>query len=524
MGGKAGKRGKAQMDGRTPVLIGAGQYTYKGSPAESPSPLDLLQRACGAAAADAGLALAQLGEVDTLYVVGFAVEAGGSGARTRLPRPLNPPKSLARRLGAAPRTAAYSHMGGNTPQMLINTACEAIAKGESDVALITGAEFLGSLTKRMKLGLGFEGWDDGEVEPPQRIGDPRPGATPQEAAHGLGYPVNTYPLFENAYRAHKGWSLEAHRQRLGALFAPFTRVAAANPHAWFPTARSAEELITVSEANRMVGFPYPKYLNAIMEVDQSAALILTSVDKARALGVDPARWVFLHGCADAADLWYPLERQDYHSSPAMRLTGKLALEMAGKSLADMDYFDLYSCFPIAVEIACEEAGLSLDDPRGLTLTGGLPYFGGPGNNYAMHGIAEAAARCRAKPGSFAMTTGNGWFLTKQSCGIWSTAPLAGPWARQDPKRLQAEIDALPHPPIIAEPDGPAVVETYTVVHDREGARLGIVIGRDEAGRRFVANTRTEPAVLAELESREGVGRRGRVRHDRERNLNLIELD
>jgi acetyl-CoA C-acetyltransferase len=512
------------MDSRTPVLIGAGQFTYKGPLAESPTPLDLLERATRLAAADAGLGAETLAALDTLYVVGFAVDAGGEGARTQLPRPRNAPKSLAKRLGAQPRTQAYSHMGGNTPQMLANSVCDAIANGESEFALITGAEFLGSLTKRMKQGLGFAGWDDEEAEPPARIGDPRPGTTPQEIAHGLAYPVNTYPLFENAYRARKGWSLDEHRRRLGELFAPFTRMAAANPHAWFPVARSAEELVTVSEANRMVGFPYPKYLNAIMEVDQSAALILTSVQKARELGVDPAKWVFLHGCADAADLWYPLERQNYHSSPAMRLTSKLALEMAGKSLADMDFFDLYSCFPVAVEIACEEAGLSVDDPRGLTLTGGLPYFGGPGNNYAMHGIAEAVARCRARPGSFAMTTGNGWFLTKQSCGIWSTAPVAGAWRRQDPKLLQAEIDALPHPEIIAAPDGPAKIETYTVVHDRAGYRLGIVIGRDAQGRRFVANTDSDPAVLAELESREGVGRPGRVRHDRERNLNRFELD
>ncbi len=505
----------------TPVLIGAGQFTYKDDPLASPSPLELLKISALAAASDAGLTPQALAGLDTLMVVGFAVDApGAGGSRSALPRPRNPPKSLARALGAQPRTQAYSHMGGNTPQSLVNEVCARIARGEAAFALIAGCEFLGSLTKRMKAAVGFDGWDDGETSEPERIGDPRPGVSAYEAAHGLAFPVNTYPLFENALRARDRRSLEAHARRMGELFAPFTRVAAANPYAWFPVARTAEELITVTEHNRMVGYPYPKYLNAIMEVDQSAAVILTSLGKARELGVGRDRCVFLHGCADAADLWNPLDRQDFHSSPAMRLTSRKALEMAGKSIDEIELIDLYSCFPVAVEIACEEQGIALDDPRGLTVTGGLPYFGGPGNNYAMHAIATLVQRLRARPGAFGMATGNGWYLTKQSVGVYSTAPIQGEWTREDPAVLQREIDALPHPEVIETPEGEAVIEAYTVTHDRGGYRSGIVVGRDAAGRRFVAVTPDDPAVLRDLESREGVGRAGTVgRHpDGKRNL------
>ncbi|HWU81833.1 MAG TPA: acetyl-CoA acetyltransferase, partial [Caulobacter sp.] len=388
--------------------------------------------------------------------------------------------------------------------------CERIAEGESDLALVTGAEFLGSLMKRMKGGLGFDGWGDDLDSAPQRIGDPRPGVTKQEAAHGLGYPVNTYPLFENALRARDGRSIEDHQKQLGALFSPFTKVAAANPHAWFPTERSAEDLVTVTDRNRMIGFPYPKYLNAIMEVDQSAAVLIASVRKARELGVPEDRWVFLHGCADASDLWYPLDRQNYHSSPAMRLTGERALEMAGIGLEDLDLIDLYSCFPSAVRIGAEELGLALDDPRGLTVTGGLPYFGGPGNNYALHAIAEMAVKLRERPGAYGLSTANGWFLTKQSVGIYSTKPIEGRWERQSPAVIQSKIEVLPHPEIVERPEGRATIETYTVVHGREGVRMGIVIGRDDQNRRFVAQTPDDAAVLHDLESREGVGRTGSV--------------
>ena len=504
----------------TPVLIGAGQFTYRGSAAESPTPLQLLKIAAERAAEDAGLRASALSGLDALAVVGFTIDAPGQLAQMPIPRMKNAPASFAKAVGAKPAWSVYSYMGGNTPQQVVNTLCERIANGEAELGLAVGAEFLGSLMKRVKAGVGFDGYGDDEQDEPQRIGDGRPGVTPYEAAHGLNFPTNTYPLFENALRARDGRSIADHNRRMGELFAPFTEVAAKNPYSWFPKARSAEELVAVSDDNRMVGFPYPKYLNAIIQVDQSAGVLIASAKKARELGVPEDRWVFLHGCADASDLWYPLERQNYHSSPAMRLTGKRALEMADISIDDVKFIDLYSCFPSAVEIGAEELGLSLDDPRGFTLTGGLPYFGGPGNNYAMHGIAEVMSRLRANPGEWGLTTANGWFLTKQSNGVYSSNRVEGRWERQDSKVIQSQIDALPHPEIVEQPQGRATVETYTVIHAREGYRDGVIIGRDEQDRRFVAVTPNDEATLRDLESREGVGRTGTVaRHpDGKRNL------
>ncbi|MHB8528933.1 MAG: acetyl-CoA acetyltransferase [Caulobacteraceae bacterium] len=499
------------MRDRTPVLIGQGQFTFRGRPDEAPSPLRLIETAAVRAAADAGLTAAALAATDGIGVVGFTFDAPGALARLPVPRLTNPPASLAAKLGAKPRWSVYTHMGGNSPQQLINTICERIAAGENELVVATGAEFLGSLMRRLKQGLSFDDYPDEEREPPERVGESRSGVSEQEAAHGLNLPVNTYPLFENALRARDRRSLAEHQQRLGRLFSPFTRVAAANPYAWFPIERRPEELIEVSPENRMVSYPYPKYLNAIMQVDQSAAVIIASVGKARELGISEDRFVFLHGCADAADLWFPLDRQNYHSSPAMRLTGQRALEMAGIGIADLGFIDLYSCFPSAVEIGAEELGLAIDDPRGLTVTGGLPYFGGPGNNYAMHSVATMMERLRAAPGSWGLATANGWYLTKQSTGVYSTtAPKEG-FRRQSPNVIQSRIDVLPHPEVIERPSGPARIETYTVVHSREGYRMGIVIGRDAQDRRFVANTPADEATLGAMEASEQIGRHGEVR-------------
>lgn len=500
------------MDERTPVLIGAGQFTYRGDPASSPSPTTLLKIAAERAAADAGIGAEGLAAIDTLAVVGFTIDAPGS-KRGMIPHSTNPPALLSKMIGAAPRWSVYSEMGGNTPQYLINMLAERIAKGEAELALTVGCEFLGSAMKRMGKGLSFDDWkavEDETLETPTRVGDPRAGNTPYEAKHGLNRPINIYPLFENALRARDRRSLADHQKQLGRLFSSFSKVAAKNPEAWFPTERAPEELVDVSEKNRMIGYPYPKLLNAIMEVDQAAGAIVCSVKKARELGVPQSKWVYLHGCADAADLWHPLDRQDFHSSPAMRLTGQRAFEMAGVGLDKIDYIDLYSCFPVAVEIGAEELGIPLDDPRGLTVTGGLPYMGGPGNNYVMHSVAVMHRKLTEAPGKYGLVTGNGWYLTKQSTGIYSTTPPDKPFEREDPALLQREIDALPHPDVIESPQGTATIETYTVVHKREGPFMAIVVGRDANGRRFAANTPDDPATLAGLEASEQVGRTGTV--------------
>lgn len=506
---------------RTPVLIGAGQYTYRGDPLASPPPLASMHVAATAAARDAGLSVQALANADLVGVVGFTIDSGGGGGR--FPHLGNPPRALAEALGAHPAHTVYSYMGGNTPQALVNWASERIACGEADFVLLAGAEFLGGLRKKLAAGADLAAYGAGGAGgEPERFGDPRAGCTPQEAAHGLSAPVNTYPLFENALRAHRGEGLAEHAARMGALFAPFTTVAAKNPNAWFPKAWTPADLAVPGPDNRMIGYPYPKRLNAIMDVDQAACVLMTSSERADALGVAADKRVYLHGCADAAELWNPLDRVNYHSSPAIGLCAREAFAMAGKTPADLSFIDLYSCFPVAVELACAEIGLAENDPRGLTVTGGLPYFGGPGNNYVMHSIAEMMARLRAKPGAYGLVTANGWYLTKHAFGIYSTESTEGAWKRRDPKTYQGEIDALDHPEIVFAPEGEATIETYTVTHAREGYRSGIVIGRDGRGRRFVANTPADEDTLKELESREGVGRLGSVTSEEGRNLFIPE--
>ncbi|MCZ6641536.1 MAG: acetyl-CoA acetyltransferase [Gammaproteobacteria bacterium] len=495
----------------TPVLVGAGQYMERPQHLDDAlSPSDMMELTAQRAAEDAGLTKAALAQLDRIIVVNSV----GRG----IP---NPTAALARRLGAESCDQLLTITGGNTPQMLVNQTAEAIARGEVSMVLLAGAEALDTVLKARQAGIRLD-WDEGEFADPVLVSREKAAASGVEQAHAMVAPINTYPLFENALRHHYGRSFEVHQAALGELCAPFTDVAAANPFAWFPIRRSGEEIATASADNRYVGYPYTKFMNAIIRVNQSAAVLLTSEAKAQALGIDSSRYVYLHGCADANDIWYVSERLNYHSSPAIRAIGKQALKTAGRTIDEIGYFDLYSCFPSAVETARDMLGIPEGDPRPLSVTGGLPYFGGPGNNYVMHSVAAMMARLRASPGEFGIVTGNGWYLTKHSLGIYSTTRPARDFIRDNPQILQERIDRVEHPLSTPTPSGSATVETYTVLFDRQGEpERGLIIGRLDNGARFVAFTSNEATLLNNLTSESPIGRRGQVH--RAGSTNLFEF-
>lgn len=210
-----------------------------------------------------------------------------------------------------------------------------------------------------------------------------------------------------------------------------------------------------------------------------------------------------------------LARQDLGASPALALAYRQALAAAGVGSADIEHLDLYSCFPIAVFTALDALGLRPDDPRGLTLTGGLPCFGGPGNNYSMHALAEVVQRCRARPGSRGLVGANGGLMSVHAVGVYSTTPRA--FEPADDRAAQQHIAALPAPPFDSCPQGPARVESYTVRHDRQGpAQLNVVGRLDAGGARFIANEADRQTLDAVAEA-DGLQHRLWVQGGSERN-------
>lgn len=482
------------------VVIGCGQIVQRDvPPAEALEPVALMERAARAAAEDAGLGPGGLEGLDAVVAVQVLGWPYASAAHR-----------LAAGLGALRAHEIDTGVGGNSPQSAVDAMARRIARGEIRTALVAGAEAIRSRRRARKEGVALAWTRDEAPAGPgrERLGEERPGVSPREERHGMALPSHVYPLFENALRARLGRDLDEHRRKLGALWSRFSEIAAANPHAWFRTVRSAEEIATVTETNRMVAYPYTKYLNAVMEVDQGAAVIVASSSAAQALGVPRDRFVYLWGSGEAAeDPWFVSERPRLDRCPAQAIAIEAALAEAGVEAEALRAFDLYSCFPVAVELACEALGIAEDDPRPLTLTGGLTFGGGPGNAYSLHGIARMVEHLRAH-GGLGLVTALGWFLTKHAAGVYGAEPPP-PGRARAPRPLVREAG----PPLAEAPSGAGVVETYTVVHGRDGApERGIVLGRDASGCRFVANTPSDRALLEAVEARELVGAPGRLSH------------
>lgn len=492
------------MTDLNPVLVGCGQIVQRDVDlGEARGPVELMVEAARRAADDARLSRENLGTVDSIGVVNILSWKYS-----------NPIRLLGEAIGAQPSEEIYTTLGGNSPQWLVNETAAKIASGTTRLALLAGGEALSSVASAGKKGVQLDWWSGGEGRPTV-VGDRRPGANEHERAGGLLLPIQVFPLFETGLRARLGRGVEAHRRRLGELCSRFTEVAAENPYAWFRRRLDADTIWKASPQNRMVGFPYTKYMNAIMSVDQAAAVLMTSVAHARKLGIPEERWIYLRASADATDRWFVSERRNYHSSPAIGVAMRRALEAAEVERDELTHLDLYSCFPVAVQIARAELGLSEDDPRPLTVTGGLPYAGGPGSNYTMHAIATMVDELRGKPEARGLVSALGWYLSKHSFGIYAGSPSTSGWRRAPDYDDSAE-GGDPPPPFSVEAEGQAVVETCTVSFDREGAPAdGIVVGRlaaDRRGARFVARTPGEAGLLEPLLSDAAVGTKGTVRH------------
>jgi acetyl-CoA C-acetyltransferase len=477
------------IDPRTPCVIGVGQRTVHPGTGPSAEPLALWDEVCRAAAADAQAKSDVLAAADSLQVVHC------------MAWPYDVPVDrLADSLGIAPKHRFYSGIGGTTPQVLVDDAAEAIIRGDMDLAVITGAEALDTKRQAKKTGERLPWSFKAEKPAPFPFEAP---FHPAETAHNVFQAWLTFPVFDIARRARLGVSPDDYRQKIAQLLAPMSRVAATNPYAWFPKARSVAELREATPENRMVGYPYTKYEVSIMDVDMAAAVVVASHAKADELGVPMERRVYLRGWCYATDPVYVAEHRDLFRSPAMVGASAEAFRCAGTAIDNIAHIDLYSCFASSVHLACDALGIKTDDARGLTVTGGLPFAGGAGSNYMLHSIATMVDVLRNDPGSQGLVTGVGMHMTKHCYAVYSTTP--GDVIVPDQKDVQLSLNAREPVPITDVHAGPVTVASYTVAHGRDGApEWGLVIGDIGDGTRAYGKVE-DAALMAEMGAREFVG-------------------
>src|SRR5580704_2431541 len=387
---------------RIPVIVGVGEITDRPSEiTDGLEPLALLVEALKRAEADSGAAL--LGEIDSLDVVNFL------SWRYR-----DPEKLLSSRLGIHPKHAYYGPVGGESPVRYLHEAAQRIARGESSVAAICGAEAQSTATKAERAGITLP-WTPfaHDVEEPKR------GAAfqkPTAVKLGVFRPVTVYPFYEAASSAHWGQTPREAMAESGQLWATYSDVASQNPNAWLKRRFAADEITTPTPDNRLIAWPYTKLMVANPMVNMGGAILMTSLAKARAAGISEDRLIYALGGASAEEPRDYLLRDQFYESHPQNAVLNAVMELVEGDGRKFDAIELYSCFPCVPKMARRTLGLSADVQP--TVTGGLTFFGAPLNTYMTHAACAMVRKLRngAKLG---LLYGQGGFVRKHHALVLS---------------------------------------------------------------------------------------------------------
>ncbi len=483
------------IDGRTPVLVGAAALQQHGDdPLATDDAVTLMTRAVEHAAADTGAR----GLLERAQLV--AVPKGMWAYH-------DPGRIVARRVGAVDARTARFELGV-LQQSLLARACHAIQHDGLDVAIVCGGEAKYRALRAAILG----------VEAPESVADPAASepdevVTPAddilhrvEITRMLPVPARQYAVIDTTLRAADGVSVDEHRREVARLWASFSAVAQRNPDAWNRTAVTEQTLLG-DESNPMLATPYTKLHCSQWNVDQAAALILCSVETARAFGVPADRWVFPHALVESNFMTPLVSRSEIHRNPAMRAVGERVAAIAGVAASDCAHLDLYSCFPSAVRLQLRELGI--DPTRELTVTGGMTFGGGPLNNYTFQSLAKMCTLLREEPDVYGLVTAVSGIVTKYGAAVWSCRPPEAATAIVGDVSDAARA-ATPLVPVDEDFAGTATVAGYTVVHERGAPVAGVAVVDTPSGARTVA-TSTDAGVAKAMTVDEWIGRRVAVR-------------
>ncbi len=456
---------------RIPVIIAGGQVNDRPDiPADGMDSLELMVTALHAADTDGGGGL--LAGLDSLGIVdqiSFREMGNLCGP-------------LATAIGANPAINYQSDAPhGDTPIRLLNEAANRIGAGEIKLAAVVGAEALRTAAARVAA-------NAADGKPVNAMRDLAKGREPGYVQqHGLSTPVDVYPLYENAGRFAYGQTLAEGQTESGLIWSQFSQIAAGNEAAWLRQPVSAQDIITPSEKNRPIAFPYNKLMVANSAVNQGAAFIIASLAEARRRGIPDDRMIYVGMGAAAKEDAYFLKRDRFDRSNSMDVSIRRTLILNGLSVADIDLVELYSCFPCVPKMARRTLGWAADRPA--TVFGGLTFGGGPIANYMSHAVICMAQKLREGQGRVGFLFANGGFATDNHCIILSRNPIDAARFPQD-FDYQGEADAArdPIPQLDKDYVGAATIETYTVFYDRAGiAKAGVVVAKTPQGARTLAH-------------------------------------
>ena len=457
-------------DDRIPVIVGVGEITDR--PADLKSglePLALLEQALKRAEQDSGGKL--LGDIESLDVVNFL------SWRYR-----DPEIRLSEKLGIKPKHAYYGPVGGESPIRYLHEAAQRIARGECSVAAVCGAEAQSTATKAQRAGVELP-WTPFAHDVPE----PKRGAAfqkPMAVKLGVFRPVTVYPFYEAATSAHWGQTPREAMAESGQLWSTYSNVASQNPNAWLKRRVTSEEITTPSADNRLIAWPYTKLMVANPTVNMGAAVLITSLAKARAAGIAEDRLIYVWGGASAEEQRDYLIRDQFIQSHPQNAVLEAVMDLVGGSGKAFDAIELYSCFPCVPKMARRTLGLGPDVQP--TVTGGLTFFGAPLNTYMTHAACAMVRKLR-DGANLGLLYGQGGFVTKHHALVLSRQRPVAALAQETSVQAEADRHRGAVPEFVTEANGKGSIESFTVIYGRNNeVEHGVVMLRTEQNTRALA--------------------------------------
>src|SRR3979411_3303943 len=470
-------------DNRIPVIVGVGEIVDRPKTiCEALEPLAVLVEALKRAEQDSGGKL--LGEIQSLDIVNFL------SWRYR-----DPQIQLSDRLGIKPAHAYYGPVGGESPIRYLHEAAQQIARGECSVAAVCGAEAQSTATKaeRAKVDLPWTPFAHDVPEPKRGAAFQKPMAVKL----GVFRPITVYPFYEAATSAHWGQTPRGAMAESGQLWSTYSNVASENPNAWLKRRFAPEEITTPTPDNRLIAWPYTKLMVANPTVNMGAAVLMTSLAKARAAGIAQDRLIHVWGGASAEEPRDYLVRDQFYESHPQNAVLKAVMDLVEGDGKKFDHIELSSGFPCVPKMARRTLGLEPDVQP--TVTGGLTFFGAPLNTYMTH-AAVAMVRKLRSGAKLGLLYGQGGFVTKHHALVLSRQAPHDALAQDTSVQSEADRRRGAVPDFVTEADGKGSVESFTVIYGRGGdVEHGVVMLRTPDNARALARVPAhDGATLAHL--------------------------
>jgi len=387
--------------------------------------------------------------------------------------------SLSTKLKLSPKRAVLGPSGGQTPLKYIHEAAKRIAEGRSEMAAIVGGEAQFSLISAQRAGK-TPPWSDFAKDGPN-FADTSGAINSLSLSLGLYLPLNVYGLFESATAHHWEQTPKQADEETAAILETSSAIAAVNPYSWGPVNMSGEAILTPTPKNRIVAWPYTKSMVASMNVNQSAAIIITSLKTALEMGISEEKCVFITQGAGANEPSDFLARGNYYESPAQTAV----LEALKTEHSSHEAVELYSCFPVVPKMARRLLGRSEKQPT--TVTGGMSFFGAPLNNYMTHAACAMVRQIRnGEPTG--LLYGQGEYVTKHYGLRLSKTPqnIVQLFANEDTQDI-ADKARGSVPDITSDAVGPAEMESFVIISNRDGSPAhAAIMARLETGARTLA--------------------------------------